>query len=164
MRSYDREAFALAYVEALSRAVAGMDGERDGYAPALFAYREALVVGLQRLFGLDLEDLTGPLGPLLLLLRGVARSCAAIASPDGDLLEGSLLVDQLAEFGIAGDVIGDLESIGAGNDESRAIHLHVLTTLLAAALGEDADRVITEKDLRAIGVDPTPPDPADYGL
>ncbi|HEX4222659.1 MAG TPA: hypothetical protein VHZ97_09880 [Pseudonocardiaceae bacterium] len=164
MRHYDREAFALAYVDALSSEVPGMDGERAGYAPALFAYREALLGGLQRLFGIDFDDISGPTGPLLMLFRATARSYLAITTPGDDFLEGGLLVDRLAEFGIAGDVLGDLESLQAGNAESRAIHLRVLTTLLGAVLGADADRVVTEKQLRDIDVDPTPPDPNDYGF
>jgi hypothetical protein len=164
VRSYDREALALAYVDALSREVPGMDGERAGYASALFSHRSELVSGLQRLFGLDIDDLFSPTEPLQILFQGVARSYAAIVSPDNGLLEGELLLDQLAHHGIAGDVLGDLEKIQAGNVESRAIHLRVLTTLLAAMLGENADRVFTEKDLRAIGVDPIPPDPNDYGF
>jgi hypothetical protein len=39
-----------------------------------------------------------------------------------------------------------------------------MATLLGAILGKDADRIVTDDDLREIGVDPTPPDPNDYGF
>lgn len=165
MRTYDREAFALAYVDALSRAVPGMDAEREGYAPVLFAYREALLDGLQRLFDLDLGgELSGPAGPLLMLFRRTAQSYASITGPGDGYLEAGLLINTLAEFGIAGEVLGDLERIQATNADSRTVHMSVLTTLLGALLGERADRVVTEAELRAIGVDPIPPDPNDYGF
>lgn len=164
MRTYDREAFALAYVSSLSKVVPGMDGEREGYAPALLAHREALAGGLQRLFGVDLNEVSGPAAPLLVLFRRTALSYLTITSPGDGFLEASLLLDQLAEFGIAGEVVGDLERIQSINGDSRALHLGVMATLLGAILGKDADRVVTDDDLREIGVDPTPPDPNDYGF
>ncbi|HEY4460494.1 MAG TPA: hypothetical protein VGN81_39715 [Pseudonocardiaceae bacterium] len=156
MGTYDREALALAYVESLSEAVVGMHSDREGYPDAVLAHRKTLINGLQRLFDIDFDAT----GPLLALLRDTARSYLAITSPGGGLTEQ--LIIRLTEFGIAGDVLGDLEQIQATNADSRAIHLRVLTTLITALLGDKADRIVTDDDLRAIGVDPTPPNPNDY--
>jgi hypothetical protein len=147
MRIYDREALALAYVDARSRQVPD-------------EYREALAAGLQRLFGVDLDAASGPAAPLLALFRAVASSYAANTGLGSDMIEDRRLINGLAEFGIAGDVLGDLEQIQVINTDSHAIHLHVLTTLLSAILGAEADRLVTEDELRAIGVDPTPAHPA----
>lgn len=160
MGTYDREALVLAYVESLNDHVAGMHSDRAGYPEAVRAHRTALISGLQRLFGIDLDATSGTDGALLALVRDTARSYLAITSPGGGL--GEQLIDRLAEFGIAADVLGDLDAIQAGNADSRTIHLHVLTTLITALLGDRADLVVTDDDLRAIGVDPAPPNPNHY--
>jgi hypothetical protein len=160
MGTYDREALALAYVESLNDHVAGMHSDREGYPDAVLAHRKTLINGLQRLFDIDFDTTSGPNGVLLTLLRDTARSYLAITSPGGGLNEQ--LISRLTDFGIAGDVLGDLEQIQATNADSRAIHLRVLTTLITALLGDKADLVVTDDDLRAIGVDPAPPNPNNY--
>ena len=160
MGTYDREALVLAYVESLSDRVAGMHGDRDGYPEAVLAHRKALISGLQRLFDIDLDATSGPNGPLLALLRETAQSYLAITGPGSGLNEQ--LINRLTEFGIAGDVLGDLDQIQAANADSRAIHLRVLSTLITVLLGDKAELVVTDDDLRAIDVDPAPPNPNDY--
>ena len=138
MRTYDREALALAYVESLDKTVAG----------------NSLISGLQRLFDIDLDATSGPNAPLLALLRATAHSYLAITGP-GDIsrLDTEALITRLTEVGIAGDVLGDLDRIQETNEDSRAIHLHVLTTLITVLLGDKADLVVTDDDLRAVGVE-----------
>jgi hypothetical protein len=160
MGTYDREALALAYVESLNDHVAGMHSDREGYPDAVLAHRKTLINGLQRAFGIDFDTTSGANAVLLTLLRDTAHSYLAITGPGSGLNEE--LISRLAEFGIAGDVLGDLEQIQSVNDDSRDIHLHVLTTLVTALLGDRADLVVTDDDLRALGVDPTPPNPNDY--
>ncbi|HET9143479.1 hypothetical protein, partial [Actinophytocola sp.] len=77
-------------------------------------------------------------------------------------LEFGLIDIRLGQAGIREPVYSRLESIRASNAESRTAHLEILDRLLEAMLGESADRVIQEEELRAIGVEPTPPDPGDY--
>lgn len=165
MITYDRRAFALAYVQAESTAdVSGFDAERVGYLDALKAHRVAFLTGLERLFGLrvDFESVPSAVKPLAMFLRSTLRSCVALRTPTDGYLEGGLIIRAMKHAGVEDQITSDLTVIRESNERSRAAHLDILTTLLAAMLGDAADRVVTEDEVRAIGVDPTPPDPNDY--
>jgi hypothetical protein len=161
---YDRRAFALAFAEAQRTRVGGVDAERAGYVSALLTYRAALLAGLERLFGLRLDFDAVPDGmkALLMLFRSTAKSYLAIASPGDGYLEAGLIHARLARAGVRDRVLRGLQRIDASNAESRAAHLDILEALLGVMLGANADRVVREEELRAIGVNPTPPDPGDY--
>jgi hypothetical protein len=134
--TYDRRAFAVAYVEARMPAIGGVDAERDGYGPALLEHRAVLLAGLERLLGLRLEFGSVPdgMGALLMLLRSTARSCSAITAPGAGFLEASLLHQRLEQVGVHDVVLRDLDRITALNAESRAVHLDLLDTLFAVLL------------------------------
>ena len=164
MNTYDRRAFARAYADAQRTRVDGIDGERVGYAGALKEHRAALLAGLERLFDLrlDMDSLPSGTKALFMLFRGTVRSYVDIKGPGDGFLEAGLLHKAMENAGIDEAVGRDLDSIRALNEQSRTTHLDILTTLLGAMLGDNADRVVSEADLRAIGVNPIPPNPNDY--
>lgn len=164
MRTYDRRAFALAHAEAKITYVGGADGERVGYGPALTEYRTALLAGLERLFGLrvDIDSVPGLTKALVMLFNSTVHSYLAITSPGGGSLESGLLHTVMDRAGVSDQVSRDLAVIHESNTRSREAHLNILTTLLGAMLGDNADRVVHDDELRAIGVNTTAPDPHDY--
>lgn len=56
------------------------------------------------------------------------------------------------------------ERINAVTDEARAAHLDKLDALVTIMLGDRASLTFDAVDLRAIGIDDTPPNPTDYPL
>ncbi|MFI6867617.1 hypothetical protein [Nocardia sp. NPDC050406] len=164
MTTYDRRAFALAYIEASSIADIGIDGERTGYPEALREHRTAVLTGLERLFGLTLRQEAMPtnLSPVFMVFRSVARSYLSITGPMDGYLEAGLIHKRLEEAGVHDDFLRGIGRIADLNAESRAAHLHLLTTLLGVLLGDHADRVVEAEELRAIGVNTVPPNPSDY--
>lgn len=164
MTTYDRRGFALAYAGAQHIENLGTDGERMGYIDALQVYRTALLKGLEQLFGLTLglNSVPDGMSALFMVFSSTVRSYAAITRPLAGLMEGGLIHVQLEKAGIDESIAADMDRIARCNDESRAAHLDLLDTLMGAFLGDNADRVVTEEELRAIGVETTPPNPNNY--
>jgi hypothetical protein len=159
--SFDRYRFALAYADTLDT-TAGH--ESSAYAAALREHRAALLAGLERLFGLRLAFDTVPdrLKPILMVLRSTARSYLAIQGPLSSYLEAGLIFTRLREVGAQDSVERDLDRIEECNTDSRAAHTELMATLLGVLLGDNADRVVSEDELHAIGVHTDQPDPNDY--
>ncbi|GAA4009498.1 hypothetical protein GCM10022247_34550 [Allokutzneria multivorans] len=162
MTSYDRRAFALAYVEVLRPPLGALDSELDGYVPALSKYLKQLLDGLERLFELrlDRDGMPQRMGALFMLFHSTAVNHTEV--PGWGFLEAGLLHTQLEEAGVHERVMADLERVSACNAQLRAAYLDVLESLLVAMLGERADRVVSEAELDAIGVSTIRPDPCDY--
>lgn len=164
MRTFERRAFALAHAEAKITFISGLDSERDGYAPALIEYRTALLAGLERLFELRVGTDSGTMTHRVLskVFQDTLATYLAIAGPLDGYLEAGLLFKTMAEAGVLDEVERGLTAIRESNARSREAHLDILTALLGAMLGDNADRVVHEDELRAVGVEPTPPNPDDY--
>lgn len=164
MSTYDRRGFAAAYADAQNTHVPGADGEREGYPEALHEYRIALLSGLERLFGLRLDYESVPEGmrPVLDVLDSTVRSYLAISGPMDNYLEAGLTFIRLQQAGVLEQFVAQLHRIDECNTESRTAHLDSLETLIGVLLGDNANRVVSEDELRAIGVETVPPNPDDY--
>ncbi len=163
MKTYDRREFALAYLRANTQ-LRGFDIELVGYPEALHEYSTALLDGLERLFGITLRQDAMPagMGPVFMIFESVARSYLAITGPMDDYLEASLIHTRLQQAGIHDAFVAGIGRITELNRKSRAVHLDTLTTLLGALLGDNADRVVGEDELHALGVSTVPPNRSDY--
>ena len=162
---YDRRAFAVAYIEAQKNYTGGLSELSMPYNEALREHRRQLLGGLERLFGVTLSGRrpTGEgNGMVCWLLDMVARSHINVRTPTSDMLEGGLLIKKLEETGRSEPVFAGLDHIADLADQSRQAHLDLLDLLLDILLDDRRDAVFTADDLRALGVDPTPPQEADF--
>jgi hypothetical protein len=164
---YDSRAFAQAYLFAQASEEDGVGDyllTEPAYNAALREHHKRVLAGLEKLFGvtLDVRSTTGDTA-LLWLFTKTARSCHSPRTPLSGFLEAGLLIRRLAEGGDAGTrVLATFERIGQLRDAWHEAHLDVLDDLLGMLLGERADRVFTSADLRAAGVDDTPPELTDH--
>lgn len=166
MITYDRRAFARAYLDAHPDAKDGYYYS-EAYNTALREHRQRVLDGLQRLFGvtLDAEGVLAEHGALLMLFRGTARSCLSITAPGEGAAEAGLLFRQLAGTSAQQHVLDGLRRIADSNTRSRDAHLDVMETLIEVFLGDRAGATFTSADLAAIGVDDTAgPNSADHDL
>lgn len=141
---YDRHAFAQAYVDAHPDNHAAPRGHYDA---ALKVHRQQLLAGLQDLFDLTLDPEAIPEhhSSVFDVFTGTVGSYLAItAPPTGAVPEAAV------------KKILDL------NQESRNAHLDILAALLDVMLEDRSAKVFTSADLRAIGIDDTPPSTTDY--
>ncbi|MDU0291576.1 hypothetical protein [Saccharothrix longispora] len=167
MITYDRRALAKAYADVHPDA-------KDGYYynaafnTALREHRQEVLDGLQRLFGVALDDLGGwpaEVRALYLLFRGTIKSYVAVDGPLSGAGEAGLLYKQLAGTDRQQHVLASLDRITACAVRSREAHLDVLESLIEVVLGDRRDMTVTSADLKAIGVDDTAgPRSADYDL
>jgi hypothetical protein len=164
---YDRRDLVRVYLGAQDRGFGGYYPESSAYNAALKAHYEAMLRGLERLFGLRLDADGVGFGNrvLFMLFSATAHSLLALRTPWSGFLEASLVVRKVEEAGTEGvRVMAASERIEALTAESRETHLEMLDALATAMLGERAGLTFDPADLRAIGVDDTKPDPADYRL
>ncbi|GIF38237.1 hypothetical protein [Actinoplanes xinjiangensis] len=153
--------------------LATREGERYGgyypessdYNAALRAHQEAMLDGLQRLYGVRLSREDAPDRVLFVLFQSTARSLLSLTTPWSGFLEAGLLLQRLEATGATGArVMAASDRIWSRNDESREDHLLILDELLIVFLGDRADCTFTAADLIAAGVDPTPPSTDDHPL
>ncbi|CAL9675613.1 hypothetical protein SUDANB95_07818 [Actinosynnema sp. ALI-1.44] len=142
---YDRRAFARLHLDAHDACEHGSSG-MSGYDAALRAHRKAVLEGLRRLFDLDLR--ADPLHRMV--FESTARSYGAIRSPFSGYGEIGLLERVLGAEGLA-----PVERIVELNAASKEAHVDFVVNLLASV--RPGAEVFTSDDLRAIGVDDTPP-------
>jgi hypothetical protein len=100
--------------------------------------------------------------PLSMVFASTMRSYAAITGPMAGSLEAVLVHVRMEQAGIHESFLTDMGRIDRCNNESLTAHLDILNTLIGVLLGDNADRVVPEEELRAIGVQTTPPSPYDY--
>lgn len=163
-QAFGRRELALAYANAQNTRVSGVDAERAGYDSALREYRNSLLAGLERLFGLrlDFAAMSGGMSPVFMAFRSTVHSYLAITGPMDGHLEAGLLHNRLEEAGVHESFLSGIGRIAEINAESRAAHLDLLDVMLGVLLGAGAERVVSVEELHAIGVGTTPPDPSDY--
>ncbi|WP_253774489.1 hypothetical protein [Goodfellowiella coeruleoviolacea] len=155
--SYDRRALVVAHLDAHPDKTHSWSGR---YEAVLREHHQRLLDGLQRLFGfsLDREGWPADAAALAMLFRGTVDSCLALRTPGSGFLEGGLIIGKLENAGQRGEhVLTALHRIHDLTEQSRQAHLDILATLVDLAFGAPAQRVVTSADLRAIGVDDTPP-------
>jgi hypothetical protein len=165
---YDRSDLVRAYLGAQGGRFGGYYPESSAFNAALKAHYQAILGGLERLFDLRLHpDGCGSFTNrvLFMLLAATARSFLAIQTPWSNFLEAGLLIKKLEEAGAEGQrVMAAGDRINALADESHDAHLDKLDALVTIMLGDRAGLTFDAADLRAIGIDDTPPNPADYPL
>lgn len=165
---YDRGDLVHAYLSAQGEGFGGYYPESSTFNAALKAHHEAMLGGLEQLFGLRLSmDGVGSFDnrTLFMLFASTARSLLALRTPWSGFLESGLLVRRIEGAGANGQrVIAASERINQLMAESRQVHLDMLDAIVAELLGDRADATFTPDDLRAIGVDGTRPNPNDYEL
>jgi hypothetical protein len=161
---YDRRALGLAFIEARDDYTEGRSELSTEYNDALRDHRRLLFEGLQQLFGIALgpESLTGTDRAMFMLFNKTARCYAGISTPSSGWLEAGLLVRKLEETGRQEEIYDHMGRIDDLADRSRQLHLDLLDSLLGIMLDERRDDVFTADDLRAVGVNPTPPHESDY--
>ncbi|BCJ46493.1 hypothetical protein GCM10010168_61320 [Actinoplanes ianthinogenes] len=165
--TYGRAALLHAYVAADGGNGLGDYGsESESYDGALRAHHRAMLDGLQRLFAIELTFEGMPdqrARVLFMLFRSTAGSLNRLTTPWSGFLEAGLLHRHLDDTGDAGARVYEASHrIATRTDENRQDHLAILDDLLTVILGERAEARFTESDLRALGIDPQPPDVADF--
>jgi hypothetical protein len=165
-RSYGRRDLIDAYLATRDgEGYGGYHRESSAYNAALRAHHEAMLSGLQSLFGLELSWDGVQDKPLFMLFRSTAASLLALTTPWSGFLEAGLLLKRLEATGQSGArVMAASDRIWSRNAESREDHLLILEELLGVFLGDRADRTFGAADLRSAGVDPTPPSAVDFPL
>ncbi|GAA1398027.1 hypothetical protein ACFQZ4_09115 [Catellatospora coxensis] len=165
---YDRGDLVRVYLGAQGEGFGGYYADSATFNAALKAHYEAMLGGLEQLFGLRLS-MNGVASfdnrVLFMLFTSTTRSLLALRTPWSGFLESSLLVKKIEEAGANGQrVMAATERIVRLTDESHQVHLDMLDALVAAMLGDRAEATFSADDLRALGVDVTGPDPNDYPL
>ncbi|MFC0540232.1 hypothetical protein [Kutzneria chonburiensis] len=97
-----------------------------------------------------------------MLFNKTARCYAGITTPSDGWLEAGLLVRRLEETGRQEEIYDRMGRINDLAEQSRQLHLELLDSLLSIMLHERRDDVFTADDLRAVGIDPTPPQESDF--
>lgn len=139
--------------------------ESSVYNAALRAHHEAMLGGLERLFGMRIDRHDVPDRVLFHLFESTTRSLLALTTPWSGFLEAGLLHRRLEATGEpAVRVMDASHRIESRVIESRQDHLLILDELLAVLLGDRADRTFTAADLREAGVDPEPPSTEEFPL
>jgi hypothetical protein len=165
-QGYGRRALIDAYLA--TRPKSGHGGyymESSIYNAALRAHHEAMLAGLERLFGMRLDPHDVPDAALFMLFRSTAESMLALTTPWSGFLEAGLLHRRLEATGEpAARVTAACRRIESRVAESRRDHLLILDELLAVLLGDRAGLTFTAADLRGAGADPEPPNTADFPL
>ncbi|WP_155371607.1 hypothetical protein [Catellatospora vulcania] len=165
---YDRGDLVHAYLGAQARGFGGYYAESSTFNAALKAHHEAMLDGLEQLFGLRLSaDGVGSFDNrvLFMLFASTARSLLALGTPWSGFLESTLLAKKIEAAGANGQRVTEAgRRIEQLTTESRQVHLEMLDALVAEMLGDRADATFSPADLRAIGVDDTRPNPNDYEL
>ncbi|MER7282122.1 hypothetical protein ABT369_47605 [Dactylosporangium sp. NPDC000244] len=165
---YARRHLIEAYLGAQARGFGGYLPESSAFNAALKAYHAGMLDGLGQLFGLHLDSQqmdTFNNRVYFRLFVSTADSLLALRTPWSGFLEAGLLVRKVEQAGPDGQRVMTASSrIGAVVEESRQQHLEMLDALAAIMLGDRAALTFSRADLRAIGVDDTAPNPADYPI
>ncbi|MEV6714129.1 hypothetical protein AB0M48_19060 [Lentzea sp. NPDC051208] len=151
---YTRRDLAQAVLDAHPDSKRGLDMFPGGFSADMKKHQVRMRDGLLKAFGVDLTAHAA----LKMMLRSTVGSNAAITSPGSGFGEFSLMARKLE----GSRVIDRMLEIAELNDRSRQIHLDVVGELLGL-MGPAVETVTTE-DLRAIGVDDTPPKSDDYEM
>ncbi|WP_144065200.1 hypothetical protein [Lentzea albidocapillata] len=151
---YTRRDFAQAVLDAHPGSKRGLDMFRDGFSEDMKKHQVRVRDGLFKAFGVDPKDHAA----LNMMLQATLESNAAIRGPMSTFGEAGLLIRKLEGTG----VLDKVDEIGALNKMSRKAHLDVIDELIEL-MGPTVD-VVTSADLKAIGVDDTPPDSQDYEM
>ena len=165
-QGYGRSALIEAYLATRpGDRYGGYYQESSGYNAALRAHHEAMLGGLERLFGMRIDRHEVPDLALFMLFQATARSMLALTTPWSGFLEAGLLHKRLDATGEPGvRVMAASHRIETRAGESRRDHLLILDELLAVFLGDRAGLTFTAADLRDVGVDPEPPSTEEYPL
>ncbi|MET0235622.1 MAG: hypothetical protein ABW224_13335 [Kibdelosporangium sp.] len=160
---YDVRAFAKAYVDAQPDGESGFMPGHASYSAAMKVHHQQILAGLQDLFEFapdSPERSTGQLA-FLGLFRDLVASYHRIMQPVTRHAETGPLTRQLEDAGQREMYSAGMARIDQARQLSAEAHLDVMAGLLANLLDGQAAKVFTSADLRAIGIDDTPPDPDD---
>ncbi|GAB3841460.1 hypothetical protein ACFPIJ_43855 [Dactylosporangium cerinum] len=161
---YSRRQLIDAYLGA--RGYDDRHDESSAFNAALREHHSAVLHGLERLFGLRLDrhrTETFDHRVLLMLFSSTAASVLALRTPWSNFLEAGLLIMKVEQAGPPGArVMAESARINTLTAESRQAHLAILDDLAAIMLGDRAELTFTPAELQAMGVDDTPPSPADH--
>ncbi|MFD4674152.1 hypothetical protein ACFWNN_30845 [Lentzea sp. NPDC058450] len=151
---YTRRDLAQAVLDAHPDSKRGLNMFYGAFSDDMKAFQVRLAEGLQKAFGVNLTKLDA----FTVMIRSTVDSNAAITGPGSGFGEFSLIAKKVE----GSRVIERMQKIGELNTRSREIHLDMVDELLG--LMEPPVEVVTSEDLRAIGVDDTPPDTNDYEM
>ncbi|MEV6243537.1 hypothetical protein [Lentzea sp. NPDC051838] len=151
---YTRRDLAQSVLDAHQDSRNGLNMFYGAFSDDMKAFQVRLRDGLLKAFGIDL----GAHIALNMLLRSTVGSNAAIIAPASNFGEFSAIATKLEGSG----VIDRMIEIGRLNDESHKIHLDIVDELMEL-MGPTVDKV-TSDDLKALGVDDTPPNMNDYEM
>jgi hypothetical protein len=161
---YDIRAFAQAQVDADPDSESGLHLGHESYTAACAVHYQQVLSGLQDLFGFtwDSPDLPVAHRSLHMLFKSFMRSYHRTVQPVARYAEGGLLINQLQEAGLWESFTEAADRIEQNRKQSAEAHLDIMTGLLTVVVGERSAKVFTSADLRAIGIDDTPPKLADH--
>lgn len=151
---YTRRDLAQAVLDAHPDSRRGLDLFRSEFNKDMKAHQVRMRDSLLKAFGIDLDA-----DPALSFLIGkTVRTNAVIVAPGEGFGEAGLLVQRLEGTAVLARM-GDILDL---NEQSRAAHLDIVDELLGL-IGPTVEKV-TSADLRALGVDDTPPNSSDYEI
>jgi hypothetical protein len=165
---YGRRHLVEAYLGAQARSFGGYLPESSAYNAALKTYHTGMLDGLERLFGLRLDqqqmdDVDKRV--YFMLFSSTAASLLALRTPWSDFAEAGLLVKKVEQAGQDGQrVMAASGRIGTLVEQARQEHLAILDALAAIMLGDGAELTFSSADLRKAGVDDAAPSPSDFAL
>jgi hypothetical protein len=161
---YDVRAFAKAYVDAHADSESGYMLGHESYSAAMKVHYQQILAGLQDLFEFtpDSGEQSTKERAFLHLFRNLVGSYLRTVQPVARHGEAGLLIRQLEEAGQWEMFSAGTTRIEQARQQSAEAHLDVMAGLLAELLGEQAAKVFTSADLRAIGFDDTPPNLNDH--
>ena len=151
---YTHRDLAQAVLDAHPKSKRGLDMFRGGFSDDMKKHQVRVRDGLLKAFGVDLKSDMA----LQMMLNATLESNAAIRGPMSTFGEAGLLVRKLEGSG----VLDRVNRIGELNEQSRQTHLEIVEELLG--LMNPAVAVVTLEDLKALGVDDTPPNNLDYEI
>ena len=151
---YTRRDLAQAVLDAHPDSHRGLNMFYGRFSDDMKAFQICLRDGLLKAFGVDLDAHM----PLKMMLKSTVESNAAITSPGSGFGEFSAIARKLEGSG----VIDRMMEIVRLNDESHRIHLDIVEELMT--LMQPTTQVVTSEDLKALGVDDSPPNVDNYEM
>ncbi|MGW6447178.1 hypothetical protein [Lentzea sp. NPDC055074] len=151
---YTRRDLAQAVLDAHPDSKRGLNMFYGKFSDDMKKHQVQLRDGLLKAFGVDL----GTNMAMKMMLNATVESNAAITGPMSRFGEAGLLIKRLEGSG----VLDKVDEIYALNKMSAKAHLDIVEEVLG--LVDSSVQSVTTQDLRAVGVDDTPPDWNDYEM
>ncbi|AGZ45350.1 hypothetical protein [Actinoplanes friuliensis] len=162
-RTYDRRDLIEVYLGSLEQGYGDYYSGATSYNAALKVYYVDLRDALERRFNsrLGVDGDTA----LRMLFHSTVASLLAIRTPWSGFVDAGLLNKRLEDAGENGERVNAASGrIAELTAQTREAHLEMLDALVVSFTGVRADLTVSEDDLRAEGVECTPPDTSGYDL